>query len=242
MQPNGTRYTTFIERPCERCDVIIRASRWKSERGWDRFCSAACRRPPLVRSCKTCGTSFRTKPSVVARGSGNYCSIPCRPTKSDDSRFWKYVEIITDTEACWGWKGATDQHGYGRIWSRTHRRPLQAQRMSWELHHGPIPEGLWVLHHCDNPPCVRPDHLFLGTRTDNVRDMHAKGRYPKRRPIGNWVRGRQVQGAKLTEESVGAIREAAAKGVSAASLGREYGVYPQTIGAVIKRRTWRHVP
>lgn len=90
-------------------------------------------------------------------------------------RFWPKVE---KTEHCWTWSGAKNRRGYGWLHngSRTTRKPMRAHRASWEIHFGKIPDGLWVLHRCDNPPCVRPDHLFLGTRTDNMRDCAAKGR------------------------------------------------------------------
>ncbi len=89
-----------------------------------------------------------------------------------EQRFWPKVE---KTGTCWVWQGATDSHGYGQI----HEEPRghsQAHRVSWELAYGPIPEGLDVLHCCDNPPCVRPTHLFLGTQLDNNLDAINKGR------------------------------------------------------------------
>jgi hypothetical protein len=82
------------------------------------------------------------------------------------------------TSGCWLWTGALGMDGYG---IRVHlhgeeRKPRRAHRASWEIFRGPIPDGLWVLHRCDNPPCVNPDHLFLGTQTDNIRDAVRKGR------------------------------------------------------------------
>ena len=75
-----------------------------------------------------------------------------------------------DGDDCWLWEGCIDRRGYGRIGrERAHRR-------MWQSCHGPIPAGMFVCHTCDNPPCVRPDHLFLGTHTDNMRDMVSKGR------------------------------------------------------------------
>lgn len=90
-------------------------------------------------------------------------------------RFWAKVR---KSKGCWEWTGAKQHNGYGFIHTGGHviRRPLRAHRASWELHYGPIPAGLWVLHRCDNPSCVRPDHLFLGSRSDNMKDCAAKGR------------------------------------------------------------------
>lgn len=86
--------------------------------------------------------------------------------------FWASV-VHTDT--CWLWIGRTNgSEGYGKLsW---HNADVYAHRLSWELHVGPVPLGLWVLHRCDNPPCVRPDHLFLGTHEDNMLDAARKHR------------------------------------------------------------------
>lgn len=83
------------------------------------------------------------------------------------------------TSACWLWMGAADPEGYGII--KVAGRARRLTRVAWEMAHGPIPADLLVLHSCDNPPCIRPDHLMLGTQRANIRDMLAKGRRPRRR-------------------------------------------------------------
>lgn len=88
-------------------------------------------------------------------------------------RFWRSVEK-TDA-GCWNWRGSVNTHGYGQIRAASGEYTT-AHRVSWELTNGPIVDGLWVLHRCDNPRCVRPDHLFLGTPADNAQDMYAKKR------------------------------------------------------------------
>ena len=89
-------------------------------------------------------------------------------------RFW---ENVSKTETCWVWIGHRKETNYGVISEGKRKgRPKSAHRYSWEIHNGPIPEGLCVLHRCDNPPCVNPEHLFLGTLADNAQDMLAKGR------------------------------------------------------------------
>lgn len=101
-----------------------------------------------------------------------------------EDRFWARVE---KTEGCWLWRGAVFRYGYGQF--KMNQRVLQAHRLSWAFTYGPILDGLWVLHRCDTPLCVRPDHLFLGTARDNTQDSIAKGRAaivtnnPMRNPI-----------------------------------------------------------
>jgi len=95
-----------------------------------------------------------------------------------EERFWAKVDRTDD---CWLWTACRTTHGYGQF--RPERsRGAQAHRVAWELTNGPIPAGMLVLHRCDNPPCVNPAHLFLGTQSDNMRDMYAKGRGRPRRP------------------------------------------------------------
>jgi hypothetical protein len=99
-----------------------------------------------------------------------------RVAKSLEVRFWAKVQ---KTETCWLWTAHKAHFGYGEIkMSTPPYKNLRAHRVSWELHFGPIPPGAQVLHHCDNPACVRPDHLFLGSDLDNQRDAIAKGRRP----------------------------------------------------------------
>ena len=141
-------------------------------------------------------------------------------------RLWAKVDKSGE---CWEWTGAVDRKGYGRIHSfgdtRTHR-------LSWELHYGPIPDGLWVLHRCDNPPCVRPDHLFLGTVADNSADMYAKDRQ---------ARGPRLPHTKLTEADVREIRRLLAQEVPKKRLGRQFGVAGTTILAIARGSTWTWV-
>ena len=87
----------------------------------------------------------------------------------------RFLAKVVKTDGCWKWIGATTSSGYGCI-GLGRRRKLQAHRVSYELYVGEIPEGRMVLHRCDNPPCCNPDHLFIGTQTDNMRDAARKGR------------------------------------------------------------------
>lgn len=141
-----------------------------------------------------------------------------------EERFWPKVRIRSADE-CWEWQAAKDGHGYGAIAASHERRTLQAHRVAYELAHGPITGGLHVLHRCDNPACVSPAHLFLGTHKENMDDMAAKGR------------GMQG-GAKLTE---GDVREIRATGNPSRDLARMFGVTPTIIRQIKRRTAWAHV-
>ena len=128
---------------------------------------------------------------------------------------------------CREWVRDRSRKGYGRLWwaGKLH----QAHRKAFEAFNGPIPGGMHVLHRCDNPSCVNPGHLFLGTNDDNVRDKLAKGRLP---------RGEARMNAKLTEEAVRAIR-ASSEGKKV--LARRFGVCPTVILGVRRGERWPHV-
>jgi hypothetical protein len=153
-------------------------------------------------------------------------------------RFWAKVE---KTDGCWVWTGGKFVRGYGSF--RPGRRgdaSVRAHRFSWELTNGPIPEGMIVCHRCDNPSCVRPDHLFLGTNQDNTTDARRKGRLrPPRTAFERRSRGEKHWAAKLTWATVAAIRTAASAGQSQRSLARRYGVNRVTIRNVVRGTTWK---
>lgn len=141
-------------------------------------------------------------------------------------RFWRSVDRSGD---CWLWMKALDRGGYGAIGADGGRKILKAHRVSWELHRGEIPAGLFVCHTCDNPRCVNPSHLFLGTNADNAADMARKGRAP---------RGSQRRLSKLTEEQVSAIKHSSEKGID---LARRFGVSQTQISVIRNGREWKHV-
>ena len=119
---------------------------------------------------------------------------------------------------------------------KINKRNVRASRISWELHRGPVPEGLWLLHHCDNPPCVNPDHLFLGTPADNSADRDRKGR---RNPLIGSA-GEDHPRARLTEEQVRAIRaEYDAEGTTHQKLADRYGVSRTTITMILTGVNWK---
>lgn len=148
-------------------------------------------------------------------------------------RFWSKVQI---TPACWEWQAARHTFGYGKYWDG--ERVLDAHRVSYAFHNGPIPSGMVVRHKCDNPPCVNPDHLELGTQAQNIADAVARGRYGDRRGRGQGRLGEQHQGAKLCAE---AVREIRASSDPARVLAERYGVSRSLIGQVKSLKIWSHV-
>jgi hypothetical protein len=171
--------------------------------------------------------------------------MPRQYTPKDIERFWSKVDTSGE---CWEWTAGCVA-GYGRININTNgiNKEVGAHRVSYELHYGTIPEGLLVCHHCDNPRCVRPDHLFLGTPADNSKDAARKGRmlagdrHPSRLRPETRPRGENNTNAKLTDEKVRAIRERHSAGVYIKALAREYGVDKKAIQNIVRRITWRHV-
>lgn len=140
--------------------------------------------------------------------------------------------VEDEKTGCWEWVRSRNASGYGQV--RRDGKPALAHRVSWERKNGPITDGLWVLHRCDNPACVNPDHLFLGTVRDNNADMVRKGRH--RGADGAGERGRR---AKLNWDQVNEIRRRyAAGGISQRALGVEYGVIQATIKSIVLGHTW----
>ena len=147
-------------------------------------------------------------------------------------RFWEKVNKDA-SNGCWEWTAYKKADGYGVL--TVDGLAATAHRLSWVIHNGKITDGLCVLHHCDNPPCVNPEHLFLGTKYDNMQDMIKKGR--KRVAFGS---GSGM--SKLNEKSVKKIRKLyAAGGVGFMALGRQFGVNKSTIRNVVRRTGWKHV-
>ena len=157
-----------------------------------------------------------------------------RPAIKD--RFWAKVH---KTEGCWEWTGARFQHGLPYGMFQMNGRPHLAHRVAWELTFDK-PEAN-VLHHCDNPPCVKPEHLFEGTLADNSADMVAKGRQRPGNTVRTAVRGETHGRARLTEQQVREIRNKRADGVPVKQITEEYGIARSTVWFITSKRRWAHV-
>ncbi len=144
--------------------------------------------------------------------------------------FWLRVEQ-RNPDQCWLWSGSKTKDGYGQFGGR--RRRVYAHRFSWELHNGPIPKGMNILHECDQTNCVNPNHLFLGTQADNVRDMIKKSRQAV---------GEQLPQSILSESDVKEIRRLhATNRFSLSRLGKMFNTVHTNIWHIVNRRSWSHV-
>jgi hypothetical protein len=203
------------------------------------------------KECKKCNSKItianaakdiikrRTKAVLYSRTSGKVklypcerCSSPCykkykRAFCTDMCRFMSYVTV---TDNCWIWNGAKNKK-YG-ILNFRNRNSMPAHRMSYILFRGEIPDGILACHTCDNPPCVNPQHIFLGTTQHNTEDMMRKGRSMK---------GEKHPLAKLTEDDILKIRNLHKQGMKQTKIAEMFNVLASYINCIIKRRTWKHI-
>lgn len=184
--------------------------------------------------CEVCGKSFYKNYDYRKT-----CSRKCAADRlgSREERFWSKVDKNGPTmphmsTCCWVWTSECVNKGYGRMKYGTVRQ--LAHRISWELKNGPIPKDLQVLHQCDKPPCVRPDHLFLGTQKENLQDMLKKGR-------ANKAIGQRHGRSKITEADVRKAHYLVADGVPQMEVALKLGVHVNTIARVISGSRWAHI-
>lgn len=171
-----------------------------------------------IKSCRLCRRPFKSIGSKA-----RHCSLKCT-----------YLAGMRKPDECWEWTKTTS-HGYGQVKFESTR--YLAHRVAWEITNGPIPEGLHVLHRCDNPLCCNPNHLWLGTQKDNVNDCIAKNRRYTGEHAGTNV-GETNGTAKLTARDVFKIRASEDGG---RALANRYGVSPAMICLIKSRKAWKHI-
>ena len=171
--------------------------------------------------------------------------------------FWS--KYVVDENGCWIWQGYVAPSGYARCYFPRFKRCMNSSRAAWIILYGDIPPSLFVCHHCDNPKCINPKHLFLGTVKDNSQDALKKGRLDaglkiassrvprgdnhwSRRMIEKVHRGESQANSKLTNENVIEIRRLReSSGISHYKLAKMFGVSYVTIYKIVQRKTWRHI-
>ena len=143
-------------------------------------------------------------------------------------RFWNKVDRRGGPEACWPWLAGCVRDGRGVFYPRRNRQ-IVAARIMWALTYGPVPDGMVVCHHCDNPSCVNPVHLFIGTQADNLADMRSKER---------GARGERHGISVLTEANIHEIRRMLAAGIRITAVARHFGVSRRNIGMIKSGHRW----
>jgi len=145
----------------------------------------------------------------------------------------KLKKYVIDDRNCWNWIGSKDRDGYG-VFGHHRNKQLRAHRASYGLYVGEIPNGMMVCHFCDNPSCINPKHLFVGTAKDNTQDMIRK----QRRPV---LSGEVHPNAKLKEHQVHEIKQLRKQNVLLTNIANQYGISFQTVSSIAKGKTWKHI-
>lgn len=190
-----------------------------------------------TRLCVQCGKPFQARLSAIKVGNGRFCGMRCvYDQMASEPLESRLLRNVTKTETCWLWTGALAAFGYGTVNSKG-RRSIRAHRLSWEIYRGEIPAGLCVLHKCDVPACVNPDHLFLGTKSDNMRDCAVKGRLGQQLDPAKFKAANRRR-SPFTEDVIRLIRSSPE---SHTALGKHYGVTKGAIWRIRKGLNWKDV-
>lgn len=201
-------------------------------------------------NCLTCNKEFKWRYRNAVQ---KYCSRKCLGkhvhTWNYRNRFlWKtatkeqqiehlrsiFNKNVIKKDGCWDWQGRCHNGGYAVMVHGSDHKQIGAHRVSWMIHKGEIPKGLFVLHKCDNKPCTNPEHLFLGTIKDNVQDMHKKGR-------ANRLKNEEHPNAKLTIEKVKKIKELLSIGVTMTRISKDFHISHGAISAIKNGITWNSI-
>jgi hypothetical protein len=176
-----------------------------------------------------CGNYKDALSSNLMAGSVKTCGL-CKPTDKD-----RFLQKVEKTDTCWLWKGKLSKNGRGRFMMRKNPN-MTSHRASYILFKGDIPPGIYVCHTCDNPKCVNPDHLFLGTPKDNTQDALSKGRM--KGPVGELNKG---LGRKLCENDVLNIRKLKSEGYPSWKILEEYQISRPLLSLIVRHKLWKNI-
>ena len=187
-------------------------------------------------TCLHCRKRFFKKRSQLQINPNSFCSLPhCHKWRRNQQtrHFLNHIKKSSTPNGCWHWTGHIGTNGYGSFGGGTRGHRVYAHRFAYTFYYGQIPHNKWVLHTCDHPFCVNPNHLWLGNHRDNMRDMVQKKRHGY---------GSRNYGAKLTESQVKIIRAKYKFRVyTMVHLAKEFGIKRPTVSAIIHRKNWKHI-
>lgn len=207
------------EKGCETCGTLF----WSGAQNRKRYCSVKCVPKKPEQPCLRCG---KTRP----RSTTKFCSKRCENLWKIEHPKERFLKHVKATNNCWMWQGARNEFGHGQ--SYLNGRLQGAHRVSYQLFKDDIPRTFQVLHSCDVPECVNPDHLRLGSQKENIADCKIRGREHK----GYGENGGQ---AKLLFEQVKSIRQMLISGITGVALAEKFGVGTSTVYSIKNGRTWR---
>ena len=230
-----------MKKICRICNVILDSSNYIIvKKKYVRSICRKCKSRMAVENARKLGSLRRKYANEYARRVGRVREYPCEQCGklcykkcskafcSDQCRFLSYVNVA---DSCWIWTGGINRRGYGKF-SLFPIKSISAHRASYILFNGEIPEGKCVCHQCDNPRCVKPAHLWIGTTQENTQDMINKGRS---------LHGENHLKAKITKEDVLKIRELGSKGMAQWKIGEMFNLTAGHVNNIIKKRAWQHV-
>jgi len=227
-----------IKRICEQCGKEFERSPSGVGNGKGRFCCVKCfdeyNKKRKEVKCKTCGKKFSVRLSQIKDGRGKFCSKDCcsayrrHSPEQIKQKFWKNTNKKKSNE-CWDWMPCRDKTEYGALF--INQKKHKAHRYSYELHYGKIPKGKIICHRCDNPSCVNPNHLFLGTHADNSADRSAKNRH---------AYGEKTGSSKLTVKQVLDIKELLDKKIKYKVVKKKYNISCSTVYCIKSGKYWKH--
>jgi len=178
--------------------------------------------------------------NTLSRPISNYCSKQCvsESKKIPDNKIFetfkiKFEKYVVKSEGCWDWKSSKIKSGYGFMVAG--KQKLLAHRFNWMMHNGPIPDGLFVLHSCDNPPCTKISHLFIGNHKDNALDCKRKGR-----GRGYFLQGIRSR-ATITIEIVQKIKNDLIEKIPCQVISKKYHVSKSIISKIKRGVTWKNI-